>query len=481
MSRGSNRWLGALALGFALSIVAVQPARGDAVVIQDFEDETWHEELVDVRTTDLTNTRLVRGFLGNGLAVSIPEGGYRGLGTRARTPAPSPDEAWFRYYLRLSDFWPASSGKLPGLSGIYHHTGLGCYPSTAEAPGWSGRMMFEAAGTHGAAADEVPIGYYLYHLGQAGNCGDELMWDEALRQERWYCLEGHVRLNTPSLRDGAVDAWVDGRPAFSLGGLRFRRVGERGVGIREMFDNVYFGGRYPTPNPLRLVLDQVVVSDSGRVGCLDPFGDDNTSIHEEMINELHARGVFFGCAEGWACPLDPITRVEFAALLHRVLDLPAGPDAFADDEEHWGEAALNSLAAAGVVRGCNPPANNLACPHLEVTRAEVAAMVKRALALPPGPDSFRDDDGHWAEGDINALAASGITRGCDEAGYCPDRSITRQEAASFMVRIDDRLGAAQPLPPSIASTWQPAGPPPVVPADEREVPPSYHQTGSWDG
>lgn len=468
----------------AVLMTLALPVGADVVLIQTFEDPTWDEDpsltltesiealkavhpyLADVRTLDMTRTQRTRGFVGNGLEVVIPPGGFRGFGPYARLPQPV-DQAWFRYNVRLVDFRPVSSGKLPGLADASVTVNAkGCNPSTESDPGWSARLMFDTTGTGAAGPGEVPIGYYLYHLGQAGDCGDELMFDTALRQERWTCIEGRVKMNTLGQSDGLIQAWMDGELVYTRTGLAFRRANESGVAIREMWDNVYFGGSYATPNNLSLVIDDMVVSDSGRVGCIDPFTDDNDSIHEAALTELYARGLIYGCDVRLACPTQSLTRAEFAAMLQRVIGSPSGPDAFADDSGHWGEGVLNSLAAAGIIKGCNPPANTMVCPDAPVTRAEVAALLRRALRLPSGPDVFSDDDGHWAESDINALAAAGITKGCDEAGYCPERTMFRMEAATFMLRVDDMVREIEPA--AALPDWPPAGPPPPIPLDEQE-------------
>lgn len=454
-----------------------------AATVQDFEHPSWDEEpgvpitesvarlreahpyLADVRGVDMTNTRTVRGFSGRGLEVVVPKSTFRGFGPYARLAQPA-DEAWYRYHIRLDDFRPVSSGKLPGLADASRaSTAKGCNPSTETRPGWSARLMFDAIGSRGAGPDEVPIGVYLYHLDQARGCGDEFMFDAALAQHRWTCIEGHVAMNTPGSNDGSFSAWVDGEPVLHLADLAFRRPGES-IAIHEMWNNVYFGGSYPTPNRLRLTLDEIAVSTTGRVGCVDPFVDDNDSVHERDITELHARGLIHGCGDGRVCPENEITRAEFAALLHRVIGGPVGDDVFIDDGGHWGEGAINSLAAQRILRGCNPPENTQICPDDRVTRAEAAAMVTRALHLPDGPAAFDDITGHWAAADINALAAAGITRGCAPLVFCPDRPMTRAEAATFVLRIDDRLLDAVEF--SLPEAWPPTGPPPEVPWDQRE-------------
>lgn len=475
--------VGSFVVAALLTLAVALPAGADTLA-QRFEDPTWDEDpsvpiaesieklrevhpyLVDVRSLDMTRTARIRGYIGQGLKVVIPKGGFRGFGPYARLPRVV-DEAWFRYYVFLDNFRPVSSGKLPGLADASRvATAKGCKPSTPSAPGWSARLMFDAVGTRGAGPGEIPIGVYVYHLGQAGDCGDEWIFSRALTQKRWTCIEGHVRMNTPGQANGLIEAWMDGKKVFSQGSLAFRRPGES-VGIREMWDNVYFGGSYPTPNTLGLILDEIVVSTTGRIGCLDPFVDDNDSVHAPDLTEMFNRRLMFGCEDRKACPHDNVTRGEFAAMLNRVIRNPNGPDAFSDDQGHFAEKEINALAKAGILRGCNPPANTQVCPDAPVTRAEVAAMVRRVLRLPAGPDAFGDDGGHWAEEDIDAIAAAGITRGCDAGSYCPNRRMTRGEAGTFMLRLHDLMTEVDTLAaPDVE--WPPEGPPPPKPPEEEE-------------
>lgn len=97
------------------------------------------------------------------------------------------------------------------------------------------------------------------------------------------------------------------------------------------------------------------------------------------------------------------------------------------------------LHDSGITRGCNPPENSLFCPSDFVTRGEMAAFLVRALRLtdPGGGDWFVDDDTSVFEGDIDRLAAAGVTKGCDPPDndrFCPDQRVTRAQMASFLVR-----------------------------------------------
>src|SRR5690606_39168221 len=79
------------------------------------------------------------------------------------------------------------------------------------------------------------------------------------------------------------------------------------------------------------------------------------------------------------------------------------------------EGDILALSAADITRGCNPPANDRFCPDDFVTRDQMAAFFERALGLRSmdGATDFSDKDGHLLQGDRALLSASGITRGCN--------------------------------------------------------------------
>ena len=60
------------------------------------------------------------------------------------------------------------------------------------------------------------------------------------------------------------------------------------------------------------------------------------------------------------------------------------------------------------------------------------AQLERPIAAP-----FTDIQGHWAENYIEQIRLAGLTAGCsvDPSMYCPDRPLTRAEAAVFMARL----------------------------------------------
>ena len=61
---------------------------------------------------------------------------------------------------------------------------------------------------------------------------------------------------------------------------------------------------------------------------------------------------------------------------------PSGANWFDDDNGHLFEREINALAASDITRGCNPPANTRYCPDDYVTREQMAAFIRRALDIP---------------------------------------------------------------------------------------------------
>lgn len=59
----------------------------------------------------------------------------------------------------------------------------------------------------------------------------------------------------------------------------------------------------------------------------------------------------------------------------------SGPFTDLGTSVHAGD--INAIAAAGITTGCNPPANDSFCPYQFVTREQMATFLSRALGLDP--------------------------------------------------------------------------------------------------
>ena len=185
-----------------------------------------------------------------------------------------------------------------------------------------------------------------------------------------------------------------------------------------------------------------VVELGGTLGEFDDVSSSNT-FHDD-IEWLALAGVTRGCnppTNTEFCPEGSVTRGQMAAFLGRALDLPPAPDARFRDvpASHTFAEDIDRLAAAGITRGCNPPANDRFCPEQPVSRQQMAAFLARALGLgEPDHPGFRDvPSGSTFDRDIRRLATAGITRGCNPPSndrFCPDGTVTREQMAAFLRR-----------------------------------------------
>jgi hypothetical protein len=149
------------------------------------------------------------------------------------------------------------------------------------------------------------------------------------------------------------------------------------------------------------------------------FVDDDASVFEADIEWLAAQGITKGCnppANDRFCPADSVTRGQMAAFLHRALDgiveLTGLPVDFTDDDDSIFMADIAWLSATGITKGCSATEF---CPNDPVTRGQMAAFLVRALGYADdgGGNLFTDDDDSIFEGDIDRLATAGVTRGCN--------------------------------------------------------------------
>jgi hypothetical protein len=170
------------------------------------------------------------------------------------------------------------------------------------------------------------------------------------------------------------------------------------------------------------------------------FSDDDDSVFQDDIEWLAATGITRGCnppANTRFCPDEEVTRGQMAAFLRRALpgldDSGSVPD-FTDIAGSTFAADIEWLAATGVTRGCG---STRFCPNDSVTRGQMAAFLRRALpdleASGSVPD-FSDVGGSTFAADIEWLAATGVTRGCTSTAFCPDDSVTRGQMAAFLRR-----------------------------------------------
>lgn len=179
------------------------------------------------------------------------------------------------------------------------------------------------------------------------------------------------------------------------------------------------------------------------------FADSAGTAHAPDISCAAGYGIVAGYPDGSYQPSRSVSRAAMATFIVRELEtaldesLPAGADAFVDDNGKVHEQAINKLARAGIVAGVEAHRYN---PSAAVTRDQLATFMANAIdyqdnrqvddSLPPSTarDWFADDNGDTHEGDINRLAAHGIVQGFRDGRYHPRELVTRAQMAAFVMR-----------------------------------------------
>lgn len=184
------------------------------------------------------------------------------------------------------------------------------------------------------------------------------------------------------------------------------------------------------------------------------FTDDDGGSHEDAIEAVARAGITLGCnppANDRYCPRQPVTRAQMAALLAR--GLPDMPDIdrpvgiFGDvPTDAWYAPAVEALHASGVVSGYPDGTYR---PRQPVTRAQMAALLARGLPDTPANHQpvgvFTDVPADaWYAPAVEALHASGVTRGCTADAFCPRALVSRAQAAALLARALDLKGYDDP-------------------------------------
>lgn len=181
------------------------------------------------------------------------------------------------------------------------------------------------------------------------------------------------------------------------------------------------------------------------------FSDDEGSVHEDSIEQIARWGVTTGCGDNRFCPSRTVNRAQMAAFLYRAVTHLHGAPA------QSGEARLSDVAGDAWYRANALWAVNKSVirapsgrfdPGGAVTRADMAEMLIAAfdhLTAPARARGLFTDTGGLPDAAVRAMEgirAAGVTTGCatNPLRYCPDKTVTRAQMASFLARAVRALG-----------------------------------------
>lgn len=161
----------------------------------------------------------------------------------------------------------------------------------------------------------------------------------------------------------------------------------------------------------------------------------NTADHFAYVN---------GYPDGTVKPAGDVTRAEVAAILYRVMDADCVKTyettrcSFSDVVRgDWFNTYVATLENAGVI--VDTRTNGKFRPNEAITRAELAAMLAQFADIKSAANSFNDVSArHWASDEIAVCAKMGWINGYPDGSFRPDATITRAEMMAMINRALDR-------------------------------------------
>ncbi|KFM92910.1 fibronectin type III domain-containing protein [Paenibacillus macerans] len=170
------------------------------------------------------------------------------------------------------------------------------------------------------------------------------------------------------------------------------------------------------------------------------FSDIDRSFAKNEILALYDQGIVKGVADTKFEPDREVTRVEFASMMVRALELQAASDVpltFEDIQRTaWYAPELGAAVLNGVARGFSDKEFR---PYDPINREQAAKMIANAAykgMLPAAGIRFKDADmiAFWAKPEVAALTSEQVINGYPDETFKPKRKLTRAECAALIYR-----------------------------------------------
>lgn len=157
----------------------------------------------------------------------------------------------------------------------------------------------------------------------------------------------------------------------------------------------------------------------------------------EVLNTNDHMVYLYGYPGGAFGPNSPMTRAEAAQMFYHLLRNKdaAGPAGFDDvPADAWYRAAVDTLAAMGVLQGVSP---RRFAPERPITRAEFTALAMGFAKLDTGGENIFSDvsAADWYYTPVIGSIQYGWISGYPDGTFRPDDTITRAEVAAVVNRM----------------------------------------------
>ncbi|MBM6649190.1 S-layer homology domain-containing protein [Bacillus sp. RIT 809] len=165
---------------------------------------------------------------------------------------------------------------------------------------------------------------------------------------------------------------------------------------------------------------------------------------EQHMRSLINKGIMSGYGNDVYLPDKEITRAEFATLIAKALQLPQADSNFNDVPKSYGlYDGVSRAFGAGIIKGRSPEAF---APGDVITREEMAVMVKQALdykkvKVTVSPLTFADTNRINYKEHVQVMVATQIIKGYPEDNtFRPHLSATRGMASAMLNLMLDKIG-----------------------------------------
>lgn len=166
------------------------------------------------------------------------------------------------------------------------------------------------------------------------------------------------------------------------------------------------------------------------------------AFYEKAVQTLSEKDVIGGYEDGTFKPSKSVTRAEAAKMLAFDLGLtaPGQNSTFTDvKKDDWFYQPVTALSQAGGISGYE---NGTFQPNKTITRAEIASMLVKAYSLQASEGSekatFADvSPESWYASAVQTLYGNKITSGKSANQFAPNDPVTRGEIAAFIHKVNE--------------------------------------------
>ncbi|WP_186668410.1 S-layer homology domain-containing protein [Sporosarcina sp. BP05] len=235
---------------------------------------------------------------------------------------------------------------------------------------------------------------------------------------------GDMEVSVPSEVLKSISQSVPGNVTISVGLVKNSETPGNGTSVSAVYEftiSVEKDGKtsnvttFTQPVVISIPVDASKVKDGRKVAAY--YVNEKTNAVEYMGGKL---------ANG---------KVEFKTKHFSKFVIVENDKTFTDIQKYWAQNEIEVLASRSIIAGKTDTTFN---PGGDITRAEFAVLIARALNLPTAnyKGTFKDvtQSKAWAYAGVEAAFEAGIVKGKSADHFDPDALITREEIATMIIR-----------------------------------------------